>query len=79
MKSIALVVTLIATLIFGTTALAQEGTSSLAGTQWQLVSIDNTNALLGTTVTLEFGEDNVVFGSAGCNSYTTTISKRSTN
>jgi heat shock protein HslJ len=41
----------------------------LAGSSWQLVSLDGTPAVEGTAVTLAFGDDNTVSGYAGCNNY----------
>lgn len=43
----------------------------LAGTQWQLVSV-NDSPVADSTVTLLFGDDGRAFGSGGCNSYITT-------
>jgi heat shock protein HslJ len=42
---------------------------ALSGSQWQLVSLNGTPVIEGSTVTIGFGADNRVFGSSGCNSY----------
>jgi len=44
--------------------------AALEGTQWLLVSINETPALPDSAVTLIFGEDGTLGGSAGCNRYT---------
>jgi heat shock protein HslJ len=41
----------------------------LAGTTWRLLSIEGHEAIAGVRVTLSFGEEQSVAGSAGCNSY----------
>lgn len=48
--------------------------ASLAGTAWDVTGYNNgkqavVSVLLGTEITLNFGEDNQVSGSAGCNNY----------
>lgn len=43
----------------------------LAGTSWQLSSLNGRLPLADTTVTLEFGTDGTVAGSDGCNRFTT--------
>jgi heat shock protein HslJ len=43
----------------------------LAGTSWQLSSLNGRLPLAETTVTLEFGTDGTVAGSDGCNRFTT--------
>ena len=43
----------------------------LAGTNWQLSSLNGGLPLADTTVTLEFGTDGTVTGSDGCNRFTT--------
>lgn len=49
--------------------------TSLAGTTWNVTNYNNgkqavVGVIEGTTLTLEFGEDGSVSGSAGCNNYT---------
>ena len=46
--------------------------STLPGTNWALTSLDGALPLPGSTVTLNFGEDNTASGSDGCNQYSTT-------
>ena len=46
--------------------------STLPGTSWALTSLDGALPLPGSTVTLNFGEDNTAAGSDGCNQYSTT-------
>ncbi len=47
---------------------------ALAGTSWRVMGVNDgrqavTSPIIGTTVTLNFGVDGQVTGSAGCNSY----------
>lgn len=47
---------------------------SLEGTSWQVLSYNNgkggvTTLIIGTEITANFGDDNQLSGSAGCNSY----------
>jgi heat shock protein HslJ len=42
---------------------------SLIGPTWRLTSLDGHEAVAGVKVTAEFGQDNRVAGSAGCNRY----------
>jgi heat shock protein HslJ len=49
--------------------------SALAGTKWDVTSINNgkqavVGVIEGTTLTVAFGEDGTVSGSAGCNNFT---------
>ncbi|MFW5772371.1 MAG: META domain-containing protein, partial [Phototrophicaceae bacterium] len=46
-----------------------EREAQLAGSQWLLVSLDDTPVVEGSEVTLAFGEDRRVSGSGGCNSF----------
>lgn len=46
----------------------------LAGTAWELVSINGDSVVEGSTVTLSFGTDGRAFGSGGCNNYGTSYS-----
>ncbi|MFO7662972.1 MAG: META domain-containing protein [Chloroflexota bacterium] len=48
-----------------------ESAIDLAGTSWQLSSLNGRLPLADTTVTLEFGTDGTVAGSDGCNRFTT--------
>jgi heat shock protein HslJ/uncharacterized protein YraI len=48
-----------------------ESAIDLAGTSWQLSSLNGRLPLADTTVTLEFGTDGIVAGSDGCNRFTT--------
>ncbi len=41
----------------------------LAGTSWQATSIEGSSLVFGSTITVIFGADGKVGGSAGCNSY----------
>lgn len=41
----------------------------LNNSQWQLASIGGTPVIAGSAITLEFGENNQVGGSGGCNTY----------
>lgn len=54
--------------------------NSLANTEWRLVSFGTAGAespvIEGTTITLKFGADGRVAGSAGCNSYGGSYSER---
>jgi heat shock protein HslJ len=48
--------------------------TSLAGTNWDVISYNNGNQAVvtlinGTTITARFGEDGHVTGHAGCNAY----------
>lgn len=52
--------------------------ASLAGTEWTLNAYNNgegavVSVLIGTEVTVAFGDDGQLAGSAGCNSYTTSF------
>ncbi|MFN2201772.1 MAG: META domain-containing protein [Caldilineaceae bacterium] len=47
----------------------------LAGTSWLLSSLNGDLPLSGTTVTLDFGDDNTVSGSDGCNQFSTTYTQ----
>lgn len=51
----------------------------LAGTSWQLSSLNGRLPLADTTVTLEFGTDGTVAGSDGCNRFTTGYTQDGTN
>jgi heat shock protein HslJ/predicted DsbA family dithiol-disulfide isomerase len=42
---------------------------ALAGTEWQMTTLEQTDAVAGSTVTLTFGTDGTVSGSSGCNTY----------
>lgn len=64
MKSIIVIVVLLFAL--ASTAIAQD---DLAGTAWQLVSIDGEPVLEDTAITLNFGTDGSVGGRGGCNTY----------
>lgn len=51
--------------------------ASLAGTSWDVISYNNgrggvVSVIIGTELTAEFGEDDRLSGSAGCNTYNTT-------
>lgn len=51
----------------------------LSGTSWQVLSYNNgkqaiASVIAGTTVTAYFGPDGTLYGSAGCNDYTTSYS-----
>lgn len=45
------------------------GAAALAGTRWQLVSIDGNPVLPGSAPTLRFDDAGQVSGSGGCNSF----------
>jgi len=38
-------------------------------TEWRLMSIDGSDVIAGSTITLAFGEDDRAIGNAGCNAY----------
>lgn len=44
-------------------------TPSLNGTAWTLTSLNGSDVIEGTTITLSFRDGNQVGGNAGCNSY----------
>lgn len=46
-----------------------ERVQTLVGTTWQLVSLDGAPLVSGDPITLQFGDDARVAGSAGCNRY----------
>ena len=55
--------------------MSESDTPMLAGTMWSATAINNgkggvTSRVGGTAVTLTFGADGTLSGSAGCNSYT---------
>jgi heat shock protein HslJ len=59
-------------------------TRQLAGTQWEATGINNGKQAVvgvadGSTVTLQFGEDGRVSGSAGCNRYTAAYTAEGTD
>jgi heat shock protein HslJ len=59
----------------GAMSFAKSDPAALAGTSWQVTGINNgkqavVSVIIGTTVTLNFGADGQVNGSAGCNKYT---------
>ncbi|MCI5133991.1 MAG: META domain-containing protein [Candidatus Electrothrix sp. AW2] len=41
----------------------------LAGTSWQAAFVEGVSLVAGSKITAEFGPDGMIFGSAGCNSY----------
>ncbi len=47
----------------------------LAGTNWVLSTLDGDLPLPDTTITLQFGDDNTVSGSDGCNQFNTTFAQ----
>jgi heat shock protein HslJ len=53
----------------------REATADLAGTSWVLSSLDSNVLLPGTTITLQFGADDVASGSDGCNRFRTSFSQ----
>ncbi|MEB2289411.1 MAG: META domain-containing protein [Anaerolineae bacterium] len=72
MKRITLSVAVLAALTFALIpATGARNGDDLAGTEWQLISV-NDSPVLDSTVTLLFGDDGRAFGSSGCNSYITT-------
>lgn len=61
----------------GSMTFAPSATTGLAGTKWDVISVNNGNngvvsVITGTTLTLAFGKDGGVNGNAGCNSFTGT-------
>lgn len=48
---------------------AAQADTGLAGSGWKLVSINGTDVLEGSSITLEFGADGSLSGSGGCNGY----------
>ena len=54
--------------------MTDSGTANLAGTMWSATAVNNgkggvTSRVGGTTLTLVFGADGTLSGSAGCNNY----------
>ncbi len=56
-----------------------EASMDLAGTNWQLSSLNGELPKEGTAVTLQFGTDNTVFGTDGCNQFNTTYTQDGAN
>lgn len=54
-------------------------TMDLAGTSWQLSSLNGGLPVAGTAVSLQFGMDGTVAGSDGCNRFTTTYTQDGAN
>jgi len=55
--------------------MTDSGSPALAGTMWSATAVNNgkggvTSRVKGTAVTLVFGADGTLSGSAGCNNYT---------
>jgi heat shock protein HslJ len=72
MKRIALLISIVIGIVLTVgTVVSAQNTDELNGTQWQLVSIDGEAVVAGSTVTLNFDEENSAGGSGGCNSYGT--------
>lgn len=57
------------TIVYGDKALVFAPLLNLAGTAWQLTSINNEAAESATPVTIQFEEDGSVVGFGGCNQY----------
>ena len=56
-----------------------EAAIDLAGTSWQLSSLNGALPLADTAVSLQFGADGTVAGSDGCNRFTTTYTQDGAN
>ncbi len=74
MKHLALLLMALTLLTPACTAVqGQKGEGDLANSQWKLVSFGKTGAEIpvveGSSITLEFKENNQVGGNGGCNSY----------
>jgi heat shock protein HslJ len=66
------VVILAAILLLATTQPLWAADSALSGTNWMLSTLNGQLPLPGSTVTLQFGDDDSATGTDGCNRFTTT-------